>query len=206
VKRAYAGFFAAVGWFAVIGQYFNVYAGSLTGTIDYLSYFTILSNILVALTLGSVALAPKSRLAGVLTRPPVAMATAVYITVTGLTYYFILSRLHHLEGWTRHFDHLLHYVMPPATIVFWLAFIPKGSLRLRNVAWMLVPPLIYAVWTVVSGALSGFYPYPFVDVATLGYPKFLRNVAEFIVFFSLVGSIYTLIDRVVGELRGRHPA
>lgn len=201
MKRTYAGLFAAVGWFAVIGQYFVAHAGTLAGVVDYLSYFTILSNILVATTLTSVAIAPRSRPADFLTWPPVAMATAVYITVTGLTFYFILSRLYDLEGWTRHLDHLLHYVMPPAYVVFWLAFVRKGTLRLRHVVWMLAPPLIYAGWTVVHGAFSGFYPYPFVDISKLGYPKFFRNVGEFIVFFSLVGSICVLIDRLAGRAR-----
>jgi hypothetical protein len=68
---------------------------------------------------------------------------------------------------------------------------------------MLVPPLVYAGWTLVHGPLSGFWPYPFIDLPKIGWPHFLRNVAEFIVFFSLVGSIYALIDRVIGHLRLR---
>ena len=203
MKRTYAGIFALVGWFAVIGQYVVGHAGSLAGTVNYLSYFTILSNILVAATLTAAAVAPSSRPGRFLLAPPVALATAVYITVTGLTYYFILSSLYHLEGWTKHFDHLLHYVMPPAFILFWLVAVTKGRLHLGNVAWMLVPPLVYAGWTLLHGPLSGFWPYPFIDLPKIGWPHFLRNVAEFIVFFSLVGSIYALVDRVVGHLQTR---
>ena len=205
MKRIYAGVFALVGWFSVIGQYLTTHADGLASTIDYLSYFTILSNILVASTLSFAALAPGSGPGRFLLRPPVAMATAVYITVTGITYYFILSGLYHLTGWTKHFDHLLHYVMPPAYVLFWLVFLPKGALHLRNVAWMLVPPLLYAAWTLIHGPLSGFWPYPFVDLPKIGWTAFIKNVVEFTIFFALVGAIYTLIDRVIGHLRGHHP-
>lgn len=203
MTRAYAGVFAAVGWFSVVGQYVNTYAGSLAGTINYFSYFTILSNILVAATLTSaaLALARESGIGRLLNKPAVATATALYITVTGLIYFFILSHLYQLEGWTLQFDRLLHYVMPPAYVVFWLAFVPKGTLDLRNVVWMLVVPLVYGAYTLARGPVAGWYPYPFIDAATLGYPRTFRNTGEFIIFFAFMGSIYVLIDRLIGRLR-----
>ena len=200
MKRTYAAVFAAVGWFAVIGQYFNAYAGTPNG-FNYISFFTILSNILVALTLTSAALAPASAVGRFLNRPSIATATALYITVTGLVYYFLLADLYHLEGWTLQFDRLLHYVMPPAYVFFWLVFVPKGTLDLRHVPWMLVAPLAYGAYTLARGPLVDWYPYPFVDAATLGYPRTFRNIAEFLIFFAFMGSIYVLLDRLIGRFR-----
>lgn len=200
MERIYASIFAAVSWCAVIGQYVVSATHTVSGTIDYLSYFTILSNILVATTFTAAALAPGSRVALFLLRPQVAMATAVYITVTGITYYLLLSSLYDLVGWERVFDHLLHYVVPPAYVLFWLVFVPKGRLHLRNVIWMLLPPLGYGAWTLFHGALSGFYPYPFVDVTKLGYPQVFIHIVEFVFFFSLAGVVYTIIDRIIGRL------
>ena len=144
---------------------------TLAGTVNFLSYFTILSNILVASTFTAAAVCAGRRGPGASCfarrwrwRP---RSTS---SVTGLIYYFILSGLYHLQGWTRHFDHLLHYVMPPAFVLFWLLFVPKGTLHLRNVAWMMVPPLVYGAWTLFHGALSGFYPYPFIDVCEARLP------------------------------------
>jgi hypothetical protein len=205
MQRIYAGLFAIVGWFAVVGQYFASHDDSLTRTIDYLSYFTILSNILVAATLSCAALAPQSSLGRFLLKPSSATATAVYITVTGLTYYFILSSLYSLEGWVLTFDRLLHYVMPPAFVLFWLLFIPKGRVGVGAAAWILVPPLIYAAYTFVHGPWSGFYPYPFVDLATLGVATVARNVLEFVVFFFLTGLFYVGLDRIIARLRGNAP-
>jgi hypothetical protein len=206
MQRIYAGLFAIVGWFAVVGQYFASHDDSLASTVDYLSYFTILSNVLVAATLSCAALAPRSSLGRFLLKPSTATAAAAYITITGLTYYFILSSLYRLEDWVLIFDRLLHYVMPPAYVLFWLLFIPKGSLKFGAAAWMLVPPLVYAAYTFVHGPWTGFYPYPFVDVTTLGVGPVARNVIEFVVFFFLTGVFYVAIDRIVARLRGQTPA
>jgi hypothetical protein len=117
----------------VIGQYVVSNDHTVATTIDYFSYFTILSNILVAVTYTVAALAPESRLGRFLLGPPAALATVVYITVTGITYYLLLASLYDLSGWTKTFDHLLHYVIPPSFIVFWLVIIPKGTLQFRSV-------------------------------------------------------------------------
>ncbi|MCB1496137.1 MAG: Pr6Pr family membrane protein [Bauldia sp.] len=194
-----AGVLAIVGWFAVVGQYFATDVEGFAGTVNYFSYFTILSNILVAATLTAAALAPDSRVGRFLLRPPVAMATMVYITVTALTYYVMLASLYRLEGWARHFDHILHYAMPPAFLLFWLVAVPKGGLRFGAIVWVLVPPFVYGAWTLLHGALSGFWPYPFVDAAKIGYLDFFRNVAIFGVFFAVVATFYILIDRLLGR-------
>ncbi|HET7714101.1 MAG TPA: Pr6Pr family membrane protein [Bauldia sp.] len=200
MERLYALIFMLLGWFTVIGQYVVGHAHTVAGTIDYFSYFTILSNILVAATFTAAAVAPDARAGRLLLRPTVAMATAVYITVTGLTFYFLLSSLYALEGWTKHFDHLLHYVMPPAFVLFWLLFVPKGTLHLRNVPWMMVPPLLYGAWTLVHGAIADWYPYPFVDVSKLGYPRVLLHIVEFVFIFAFAGVIYVFLDRVIHHL------
>jgi hypothetical protein len=197
MSRIYAGVFAAVGWFAIVGQFLL----TPTSAGNYFSYFTILSNVLVALTLTSAALTPGSGIARFLGRPVVATSTAVYITVTGLVYYFLLAALYDLEGWTRQFDHMLHYVVPPAYVLFWLAFVRKGTLHVGSIPWMLIAPLAYGAYTLARGPIVGWYPYPFVDVTELGYPHVFRNIVEFVIFFAFVASIYVMIDRLVGRLR-----
>ena len=126
-------------------------------------------------------------------------ATAIYITVTGIVYFFLLRHLYDLSGWRYVWDVIFHYVIPPLYALFWLAFIAKGTLHLRDVPAILIPPLVYGAYTLVHGALSGFYPYPFVNATNLGYARVFENILGFIVFFSLVGSIYVLVDRGIGH-------
>ncbi len=204
MARVYALVFAALGWFTLVGHYLNRPAlHSLGGLLDYLSYFTILSNTLVAAIFTAAALAPASRAGRFLLSPPVAMAAAVYITITALVFHFLLSHLYDLHGWTATYDHLLHYVLPPAYVLFWLLFVPKGRLRLSSVPWMMLPPLVFAGWTLVHGAASGFYPYPFVDVTKLGYGGVLVRIAGFVVFFALMGLLYVGLDRLIARLGPR---
>lgn len=198
-QRIYAVLLAALGWFAIIGQY----VVSTTTIFNYVSFFTILSNILVTLTATFAALAPDSRPGRLLLKPIVATSTALYITITGVIYYVLLAKLYDLVGWNKTFSETLHYVMPPAYVLFWLLFIPKGTLTLRHVPWMLLFPLAYGIYTLLRGPLVDWYPYPFIDVRELGYPRAFRNIGEFVIFFALMGSIYVLIDQVVGRLRRR---
>jgi hypothetical protein len=207
MKRIYAGVFAIVDWFAIVGQYFaSDHGTSIASTIDYFSYFTILSNILVAATLTFAALAPESPAGRFLLKPGTLLATVVYITVTGLTYYFVLAALYDLHGWELIFDRLLHYLMPPAFVLFWLAFATKGRLDIRSAAWVLLPPLIYAAYTFIRGPLSGFYPYPFVDVPEIGIVQAFLNVLKFIVFFFVVGLFYVLVDWLIARFSKPAPA
>jgi hypothetical protein len=197
MERLYALIFTLVGWFTIVGQYVVGHEHTLAGTIDFFSYFTILSNALVAMTFTAAAVAPDSRVGRFLLSPTVAMATAVYITVTGLTFYFMLASLYHLQGWTEHFDHLLHYVMPPAFVMFWLLFVPKGILHLRNVLWMMLPPLLYGAWTLFHGAVTGWYPYPFIDASKLGYGIVFLHIIEFVFFFGFAGIVFVILDRMI---------
>jgi hypothetical protein len=199
--RIYAGAFAVVGWWAVVGQYFAGHSESLSSTIDYVSYFTILSNMLVAATLTVAALAPRSPPARFLLAPGVLLAAVVYITVTGLTYYFLLAKLYHLTGWVLIYDRMLHYVMPPAFLLFWLSLAQRGGVGITSAAWVLVPPLVYAAYTFVRGPLTGFYPYPFVDVPEIGIAAAARNVVGFIVFFYAMAIVFVGIDRLIARLR-----
>ena len=205
MDRVYAGVFAVVGWTAVVGQYFSGHAGSLASTIDYFSYFTILSNALVAATLTVAVLAPGSQSQRFLLRPTVLLAATVYITVTGLTYYFLLAKLYHLAGWVLFYDRLLHYVMPPAFVLFWLLFVRRGGVGFGSATWVLVAPVVYAAYTFVRGPLTGFYPYPFVNLPKIGAAVAVRNVAEFAVFFYVLALVFVIIDRLMADLGRTQP-
>jgi len=67
MARLYRAVFACVGWFAVALQYGvtlaeNPDSSASELTLNFFSYFTILSNILVALALTTPVVAPNSRL------------------------------------------------------------------------------------------------------------------------------------------------
>jgi hypothetical protein len=133
--------------------------------LHFLSYFTVLSNLLVAWTTWRAARDPEvdGRLWRVLR-----LDAVVAITVTGLVHWFLLRPLVTLAGWGFVVDKLLHVVVPLLALVGWLVFGPRPRVTGRVVLLALVFPVLWLLGTLLVGAASGWYPYPFVDVDEQG--------------------------------------
>lgn len=177
-----------LGWIALALQYALVLIGTLgddsfTRSIDFFSFFTILTNILAALALTLPWLAPQSALGKFFARPTVRTAIAAYIVIVMAIVYFVLRHLTDLQGWNFVADLLLHYVMPVLFVIDWLFLVPKQALKLRDKIFWLAFPVIYLAWTFIHGAFSGFYPYPFLNGAELGNARVLQNEAGLFLIF-----------------------
>lgn len=204
MARLYRAIAALAGWFALGLQYELMVVGNPQMrlgelTLNFFSYFTILSNILVALALTAPAVAPNSRLGRWSLSESVRAAVTMYIVVVGVVYHFLLAPIWNPQGWSLVANNLLHYVMPIAFAVDWLVFTPKGRLRWVDPARWLVVVLIYGGWTLLHGKLSGWWPYWFVDVDRLGLGKTAVYFAGLLVFFLIVGLIVVAIDRTFGR-------
>ena len=47
----------------------------------------------------------------------------------------------------------------------------------------MIYPLIYVIYTAIRGEITGYYPYPFIDVTQLGYSRVLINSVGLVVAF-----------------------
>lgn len=140
--------------------------------VRFLGYFTIQSNVLVLVTCLALVLDPLRR--GRVWQ--VARLDAlVGITVTGLVHWFLLRPILDLDGLSSLTDKLLHVVVPLMAVAGWCAFGPRPRIDRTVILAALGWPLVYMVYTVAFGAATGWYPYPFVDVAVHGYGTVLRN-------------------------------
>jgi len=201
-KKAFIVVTALIAWFALILQsslsiptYLNT-GRTLPGAItQLLSYFTILSNILIAFSLSAIALKPDSLSGRYFLRSSVNTALAVYITIVGLTYNLILRKAVALEGFWRLADELLHVAIPLLFIIYWIFFAPKAALKWRDLYLGLIFPLVYLVCILIRGAISGYYPYPFMDVNKLGYPTVALHSAGMLLAFVLVSVLFISIGR-----------
>jgi hypothetical protein len=203
--RIVAAILAVIGWFALILQFrlilaVNAQAGIGTGEtlIRFFSYYTILTNILAALTLTGTALGHKDTF---FARPTVQTAIAVYITVVGITYVTILSGLWAPTGPQWIADSLLHHAMPVLYVLFWLVFVPKGTLHWRSYLPWLLFPLVYALTVLALGTTSHFWPYPFFDADKNGWGVVARNCLLMFVLFVAVSLSYIAIDRMMPKRR-----
>ncbi len=74
---------------------------------------------------------------------------------------------------------------------------PKGRLGWRHVWPWLAFPAVYTGTSLVRGALMRVYPYPFTDVAALGYRRVLGNIVLLFAGFLALGLVYVAIDRAM---------
>lgn len=181
---------ALAGWFAVILQLYlmleNKTASATETVIRFFSFFTILTNTLLAVYFTVLLIQPHSRPGKWFAKNTTATALAVYITIVGLVYNAVLRFLWAPTGWQKLVDEMLHTIIPIYFIVYWFLIVPKGGLKWKSIwAWMIFP-LLYLIYSLVRGAVVGWYPYPFLDAGKLGYGQVLFNsLMVFIAFLAV---------------------
>ncbi len=131
-----------------------------------LCYFTIQSNLIVVAVCVALAWRPD-RWRWVAGAPR--LVGLVCITVTGIVYYALLAADQHFVGLAKVGDVLAHTASPVLYVGTWLLLGPRGHLRRRHIAQMLVFPAVWIALTLVRGWIIHVYPYDFVDVGANGY-------------------------------------
>lgn len=158
----------------------------------FVSYFTVLSNVLVLATTLPLSRRPD---ADGPVRRVLRLAAVVGITVTGLVHWFFLRPLLHLAGWSWLTDKTLHVAVPLLAVLGWLLFGPRPRVTLRVVLLGLVYPLGWLAYTLLVGALSGWYPYPFLDVGARGAASVaVASLGVALLVFAL-SALAWLVDR-----------
>ncbi|MEP6787998.1 MAG: Pr6Pr family membrane protein, partial [Acidobacteriota bacterium] len=136
---------------------------------------------------------------GLFTRPTVQAAVASYITIVGLVYSLFLRSVWEPEGWQAVADHALHDAIPLAAVIYWFGFAPKNGLTWLDPFKWLVYPAIYIAYSLIRGAIVGWYPYWFVDVTKLGYPTAFTNTAVVFAAFAIFGFIYLALSKLLSR-------
>jgi hypothetical protein len=196
---------AAVAWFSLVLQLALVLTGEAVlveedppGTAAriyrFFAYFTIQSNILVALSSTVLARDP------LLDRPAwrvVRLAGIVGITVTGLVHFFLLRPLLDLDGASWAADKLLHMVVPVLAIAAWAWAGPRPRFTWRAAAYALAWPLAWLVWTLLVGQVDGWVPYPFLDATEEGWGSVVVVSAGITALFGALFALAARVDRTL---------
>ncbi|WP_380164152.1 Pr6Pr family membrane protein [Jannaschia sp. R86511] len=176
------------------------FARPLYRGLNVFAFFTIQSNLLVALSALLTAWQPERD--GPLRRV-LRLTSLVAITVTGVVYHSVLAGLVELSGWGLLADLLVHTVVPLLAVLGWLLFGPRGRTGWWVVLASAVFPVLWLVLTLVRGPLvGGFWPYPFVDVDELGWGQVLINCAGVAVLFLGLAALAHGVDRLLLRTRG----
>lgn len=167
--------------------------GVATRMVQTLSFFTIQSNLLVLAVAITLVIDPRrdGRFWRVLR-----LDALLGITITGLVFDLILIDYVDPTGWQLVATIGFHYIAPWATLLGWLLFGPRPRIDRSTIAWAFVWPVAWIVYTFVRGALVDWYPYPFLDVAKVGYPAALGATAGVLAVAGVLVIVFRRLDRV----------
>lgn len=158
------------------------------------SAFTILSNIIVLVT--AILLVIRPIRDGRLWRV-VRLDALLSIVITGVVYAVVLAPQVNLTGWAFVITVGFHYLSPWLTLGAWLLFGPRPRFTWSTVAWAFVWPTAWVLYTFIHGSISGWYPYPFLDVTKLGFEGAALNSLMVLVVAIVFAVLLKLVDRVL---------
>jgi hypothetical protein len=158
--------------------------------IGYCSFFTILSNLLIACVCTRIALAPDRSSANL------EAATAVYIAVVGLGYSLLLRHIWNPHGLEKVADVLLHDLVPLLYVSYWLLFRRKRQpLPWSSTLIWLIWPGVYFVYIMIRGSVTGIYAYHFLDPAPRGYVHVILMGSILFIAFVVLGLAAVALTR-----------
>lgn len=156
--------------------------------VNFFSFFTIESNILAVILLVLLSLKKQGSRMAVFRG-----AVTLYMTMTGVIYMLLLSgneiALQTTIPWV---NTVLHYVLPTAILIDWLVFPPHKGVNPRSVFWWLAFPFAYVIYSLVRGHITGWYPYPFLNVSESTLTTVIATSAVIAVIVSLVARLLAL--------------
>ena len=176
----------------------------------FISLFTIQNNLFVFLATLIPVLASASFAGTFFLRAPVRTSMTAYIVIVGAVYHFVIAPTWNPTGLTQMAMALHHYVTPVLFFIDWVLFIRKKdplSLPWLTCLFTFAYPLAYIAWTFFHGRLSGWYPYPFLEVTEVGYPAALTACAGLLIQLLILQSILVALGRPLAKADPnlRHP-
>lgn len=165
----------------------------------YFSYFTILTNLFVAIVSTAGTLGRQHAIAARLYSPQLVGCATTAIILVGLTYHALLRELWAPQGAQWVADILLHSVVPITAVLHWLLYRRRSWLTWWAPGLWCLYPVAYFIYIMTRGALLRSYPYPFLDVTALGYALALRNAAGLLIAFLIVGLAVFAVGRLTGR-------
>jgi hypothetical protein len=156
------------------------------------SYFTIDSNLLIGGVCALLAFRPAydGRLFRVLR-----LTAVLCIAVTGIVFHTVLTGLRELTPSGQLANVLLHTAAPVFAVLGWFLVGPRPRTGRGTIAWAVLLPLAWIAYTFVRGAFTGWYPYPFMDVGTLGLARAALNSAFVAAVFLVMAIGLRLLEK-----------
>ncbi|MCB0457545.1 MAG: Pr6Pr family membrane protein [Flavobacteriaceae bacterium] len=180
--------------FAIITQFIlmmqNRQANVIETIIRFFSFFTILTNLLVCMYFTTKVFRWSRFPFSLFNSKGTLTAITSFILIVGLVYQVVLRDLWTPTGLQFMVDELLHTVIPLFVLVYWFLIVKAADLNLKSVSIWLLYPIFFLLFILIRGSFSNFYPYPFLNVAKIGYQQTFTNTGIiFCVTLIVMGSL-----------------
>jgi len=196
---AFRAGFAVVTLVAITAQTLDLGARGVLVPANFLSYFTIQSN-LIAVAVFLIG-AARWRTPTSATWDLVRGQAVLVMTVTFVVFAVLLGGTD-VDVALPWVNSVVHQVMPIAVIADWLLDPPRSRIAFVTSLRWLVYPLAWTAYTLVRGAATGWYPYPFLDPANGGYGTVALYVVAILVFGAGLSAAIAWIGNALGARRG----
>jgi hypothetical protein len=196
---------AAIAWVGLAWQFIlsmqSMLGGGrplLSAVIWYFSFFTILTNLVVAVDLTVLGLAPRSKSALALAPPRIQTGIAAAILLVGIGYELLIRQSWDFNRRGFLADFLLHDLSPATFALYWVLCVRKGDLAWRDIWPWTLYPAAYCIYSLTYGAVTAEYPYPFLDAGRLGLARVMTNTAALVVGFLFLACVLVAVDSWLG--------
>ncbi|MDD4110872.1 MAG: Pr6Pr family membrane protein [Clostridia bacterium] len=199
--------------------FYPEYTTNYVGAWNLLSYFTIISNLLISIyficfALSVFGIRPFKKLS---LNPSITGAFALYIFVVGIVYCFVLVWFVKFYPWNSvqsvfNYTNIWQHMFVPL-FMFYLLFKPFTNRKISNNAafYYLIFPVIYYIVTMIRGWLIGFFPYAFLSPEHAwhyiggGTPyNGTISILVVIAFFIFLLALFYLLGRMIILIHNNH--
>lgn len=162
--RLYRMFFGILALIAIVEDYrFNLIVDPEFVSINFLSFFTIESNFFAGIVLLLGAFLPDTRQTSRMW-DVVRGAAMLYMVTTGVVYALLLGGLFNpFSGERPWTSSVLHQVIPIVMVVDFVIHPLTNRISMRHVLVWTMYPLLFLAYSLIRGAIVGWYPYGFLS-------------------------------------------
>jgi hypothetical protein len=172
---------------AAIGRQLIIQIQSGFSVVNFFSYFTNLSNLFAAAVMIIGATSLLRHREPTTTDDIIRGTSVVCMALVGIVFSALLRDvdLGHLLPWV---NTVVHYTMPVVVVLDWLYQPPQSKLAVKHIAYWLIFPMFYLAYSIIRGAIVGFYAYPFFNPDKVGgYGGVLLYSVAILAVFLFVG-------------------
>ena len=193
----YKVFFALLGFSALVTEIATLVERDKFNIVNFFSFFTVQVNTLVVvvflLSAIFLALNKSKKLDNLRT------ATTVLILIVGIGFALLLAGLEGIALTAVPWDNtVLHYIIPVVVLIDFIIDRPQTKQSFKKLLVWLVYPAVYVAYSLIRGAIVGWYPYPFLNPETSSYGQISVVVAA---LFSLGVVLFALAAKFTGKHR-----